>query len=310
MLRIFCLIVVTAGIAACDLTGEPSESEERELSEGAAATPRAPLSTPEAPEVCGTPVAPGGSTVELQVNGQQRSFELYIPQGYDPVDRHALLFDFHGAGGTGAGQSAYSGVYDVADSGEFIVASPDADPVRRTWDFDGGDDADFVAAMVATVETRVCLDSARIYAMGFSDGATFANVLACEEGFNLAGIGIVAGGGSARNCQPQGPLGVIVMHGTEDPILPYAGINPDQWAADWAELNGCETVPATEDLGQGINRATYANCPPDGEVVFYRIEGGGHTWPGADQTLLGDVGSTTNALQATLEIAHFFGLVE
>jgi polyhydroxybutyrate depolymerase len=309
LLRLVCVLLVAAALVACDLTGEPSEDEPA-VDEGAAATPRAPISTLEAPEICGTPVPPGATTVTLQVNGQQRSFELYVPAGYDPVDRHALLFDFHGAGGTGAGQSTYSGVYAVADQGEFVVVSPDADPVRRTWDFDGGEDADFVAAMVSNLETRVCLDTSRIYAMGFSDGATFANVLACEEGFNLAGIGIVAGGGSARNCEPRGPLDVMIMHGTDDPILPYAGIQPDQWAADWAELNGCESVPATEDLGQGIGRATYVGCPPDGEVVFYRIEGGGHTWPGADQTLLGDVGSTTQALRGTLEIARFFGLIE
>ena len=49
---------------------------------------------------------------------------------------------------------------------------------------------------------------------------------------------------------------------------------------------------------------------PNGEVVFYRIDGGGHTWPGSDQTLPIDVGSTTHALQGTVEIARFFGLVD
>ena len=190
MLRFLIPIATVLLIAGCDLTGDPSDDDNPERDQGAARTPAAPLTTPEVPEVCGTPVPAGPSTVALEVEGKQRSFELYVPSTYDAVDRHPLVFDFHGAGGSGAGQSEYSGIYEVADTGGFVVASPDADPVRRTWDFDGGDDADFVAAIVATVETRVCLDSARIYAMGFSDGATFANVLACEEGFNLAGIGI------------------------------------------------------------------------------------------------------------------------
>lgn len=307
------MLALTAALclAACDLTGEPSEADPDELEDGGALTPQAPIVTPTAPEVCGTAVPAGATTVTLDVEGIQRTFELYVPSSYDPVDRHPLLFDFHGAGGTGAGQSAYSGAYAVADSGGFIVVSPDAEPARQTWDFDGGADAAFVAAIVESLRTRVCLDAGRIYAMGFSDGGTFANVLACEEDFNLAGIGIVAGGGSAQNCQPRGPLNVIVMHGTDDPILPYLAIDPEQWATDWAELNGCDPIPATEDLGQGIARFTYGACPANGEVIFYRIDGGGHTWPGADETALPpEVGPTTNALQGTLEIARFFGLVD
>jgi polyhydroxybutyrate depolymerase len=308
--RLLLLAVLLAAAAACDLTGEPSETDTSEVEDGEAATPREALPTPNVSEACGTEVAPGVSTVTLAVAGEERSFQLYVPSSYDPVDRHALVFDFHGAGGSGAGQSEYSGVYPVADSGGFVVASPDAEATRRTWDFDGGADSEFVAAMVETLRTRVCLDTTRIYAMGFSDGATFANVLACEEGFNLAGIALVSGGGSAQSCQPRGPLDVIMMHGTEDPVLPYNVINPDQWASDWAELNGCEEVPVTEDLGQGIGVATFSNCPPEGDVVFYRVEGGGHTWPGADNVLPPEAGPTTNALQGTTEIARFFGLIE
>jgi polyhydroxybutyrate depolymerase len=60
-------------------------------------------------------------------------------------------------------------------------------------------------------------------------------------------------------------------------------------AGDWAAGNGIGGEPAVEQLPGAagdppVTRLTWAapGCPP---VVLYRIEGGGHGWPGGPQFL-------------------------
>ena len=60
-------------------------------------------------------------------------------------------------------------------------------------------------------------------------------------------------------------------------------------ARDWAAGNGIGGEPVAEQLPQApgdppVTRLTWSapGCPP---VVLYRIEGGGHGWPGGPQYL-------------------------
>jgi polyhydroxybutyrate depolymerase len=48
-------------------------------------------------------------------------------------------------------------------------------------------------------------------------------------------------------------------------------------------------------------------CAESTEVVFYKIDNGGHTWPGAKQYLpKAIIGATTRAFDASEVIAQFF----
>ena len=48
-------------------------------------------------------------------------------------------------------------------------------------------------------------------------------------------------------------------------------------------------------------------CAANTEVVFYKIDSGGHTWPGGKQYLPAAViGPTTRALDGSEAIAQFF----
>jgi polyhydroxybutyrate depolymerase len=47
---------------------------------------------------------------------------------------------------------------------------------------------------------------------------------------------------------------------------------------------------------------TYEGCSAD--VVFYRIDGGGHSWPGASADV--PLGSTTRTIDANELIVDFF----
>jgi hypothetical protein len=86
---------------------------------------------------------------------------------------------------------------------------------------------------------------------------------------------------------------VIVMMSPDDPIVPYNGFgwvgSVDATIDFWIEANQTSTEPEetvwepTEEDSTRIVRYVYSGGESGTEVVLYKIEGGGHTWPGGPQ---------------------------
>ena len=105
------------------------------------------------------------------------------------------------------------------------------------------------------------------------------------------------------DCQPDEPISILIMNGTEDPLVPWEGgqvhflrkelggaVSTPDMIAFWVEANGCDPTPTVErlpDLDPDdeilIQKDTYSDCLEDTQVVLYTVEGGGHTWPGGPQ---------------------------
>jgi polyhydroxybutyrate depolymerase len=67
-----------------------------------------------------------------------------------------------------------------------------------------------------------------------------------------------------------------------------------------------EALPDARD-GTVVHRYESTKCADNTEVVFYKIDSGGHTWPGGKQYLPAAViGPTTRALDGSEAIALFF----
>jgi poly(3-hydroxybutyrate) depolymerase len=96
-----------------------------------------------------------------------------------------------------------------------------------------------------------------------------------------------------------GPAGHGRAHGPRDARAGagFAAVFPDGWnhvwietvARDWAAVNGCAPQPVIDGLpaAPGEPSPTRLTWQTSGRtaVVLYRIEGGGHTWPGGAQYL-------------------------
>ncbi|KPK37632.1 MAG: hypothetical protein AMJ69_10865 [Gammaproteobacteria bacterium SG8_47] len=257
----------------------------------------------------------------LTVAGVQRSYDLYVPDelGQGPV---ALVFMFHGHMGrsavmTGANDRAapYKRWLDLAARHKFIVVAPQgekgADGYRGWNDCRADaqtnprtDDLAFVDAMLAALRVRYPIDTARIYATGTSNGGNFCYRLAQERSEVFAAVAPVVAAMPARNkCQiPSRPVSVLIMNGTADPILPYAGgpvgrrqrdqqqrgsvLSTEDSVKYWVTHNGTETKPVIGTLadvepddGGQVSVATYGSGRAGTEVVLYRVQGGGHTEP-------------------------------
>ncbi len=253
-----------------------------------------------------TTACPAGATTGLSVkmmtsSGIERSYRLYVPSSYDASAPVAMVLNFHGLGGSGQQQERGSGFIDIAEREGFVLVSPDGTNSPKRWYIYGKwergyvDDFAFVDDLIDEVSASVCIDPARIFATGMSNGAGLSSLLGCEND-RIAAIAPVAGSPySAYLCRNAGPVPVIAFHGTDDTLVPFDGGNGGRLGLpvtpvrdnmrDWAEHNGCDMTLQTERIAEDVVLERYTNCDEGADVLLYVIEGGGHTWPGATRDI-------------------------
>jgi polyhydroxybutyrate depolymerase len=256
----------------------------------------------------------GTSTHHVTVRGVDRVFLVHIPP--HPTAGMRLVVDFHGAASDMNQQSVYTGFDPVADAHGFVVATPNGvDAAIRQWRYFSVDDNGFAVALVRDLVVDACVDKAHVYATGYSSGAGMTASLACQESDTFAGFGLVAADVYfPALCGKAKRRPIIIFHGTADPVVPYYGghiggptglvIAPaEETAAAWAKHNGCAAGAIETRLGSQVVRLTWKGCKAP--VVMYRIEGGGHTWPGA-KIDVSRLGLTTHQVNATAQMWKFF----
>jgi polyhydroxybutyrate depolymerase len=183
------------------------------------------------------------------------------------------------------------------------------------------DDAGFIAALIGHVAQSTPIDRRRVYVTGASNGAMMAYRLACTQPDRFAAIAAVAGNLPARlECAPTRPTPVLIINGTADPLMPWKGgevragaqrlgqvLSAPATADRWAAINRCDRPTEVPRDGTRVFRRDFGRCAAGSAVVVYRVEGGGHTWPGGpQQTAPALVGRTSRDLNATDVIWDFF----
>jgi polyhydroxybutyrate depolymerase len=130
---------------------------------------------------------------------------------------------------------------------------------------------------------------------------------------------------------PPGPLPVVLIHGTADPLVAYEGgpmswwvrrlfrvggvsLSAPQTAAYFAARNAITRPPAVTDLPHrqesGKTSVTRTDYQQDGKppVTLYTVHAGGHTIPGSRKAPF-VLGRTNHDLNAAEAIGQFFGLM-
>ena len=267
----------------------------------------------------------------LKSGGDLRNYWLVRPEGLEKTKPAPLLMVLHGSAGSGEDMMTVTqrGFERLADKEKFVVVYPDA--LERRWNDQGGtvDDVGFLLAIVDKLVADGLVDKNRIYVAGISNGGMMAQRLACEQADRIAGIATVAGGlpePLQATCKPARALPVLVIHGTEDPIVPWAGgavagfedfgkvLSARETAKFWAANNRCGdggVIAAEPDRdpkdGTRVKMEVFASCPAGAAVRLAAVEGGGHTWPGGYQYLPERfIGRTSQDVDANSLIWNFF----
>jgi polyhydroxybutyrate depolymerase len=295
---------------------------------------------------CATADAAGGkgslSKGTLVTAERDRDYLLYTPSGLAGRQAVPLVMVFHGGGGTARGIAREVGrsLHAIADREKFYVVYPDS--VDKMWDFGSDlisesreervDDKAFFAQLLDKLMLALPIDSQRVFATGISRGGMASYFVACSLPGRIRAIAPVAmplPEFMRPLCENAHDVGVAVMNGTDDPLVPFEGgqvtvgrrergavMSTDATIEFWRARNGCaaepverETLNAARDRTQ-VHRSSWTDCDY-APVLLYQIEGGGHTWPSGRQYLPRlAIGRVTRDIDGAAEVWKFFSQFE
>jgi polyhydroxybutyrate depolymerase len=264
--------------------------------------------------------------VSIQVQGETRTAMIHVPNGYSASgdDEWPVIFAFHG--GSGNSSAAMSKHWKKHRDGDFILVLPNGqtkvdtqagwfsvseDPLQHVW---------FIRDLVAEVSRTHRVDSGRVYAAGFSNGGYMTMHLACQANDLFAGFSVVSQTlylNIAEQCSGTHKRPMMYMIGDKDPKSFWHGkprtMGVDDTLAWFLDRNGCPSKPSSsKDLPDkpgdktSVHRSTWNACSDVPGMRFYKITGGGHSWPGPTGSGEPDHCSDVSASEETIEFFREF----
>lgn len=251
----------------------------------------------------------------LIYNSRQRTFLVHLPASYDGQAKIPLLIAMHGGGGSALNLQNQSGLSLAADQNDFIVVYPEGYHGGflniRTWNAGwccgyssttNIDDVGFIDTLLDVLIARYNIDTNRIYATGMSNGGFMSYRLACELSHRIAAIAPIASSMSLIECNPGRPVPIIHFHSYQDGSVPYEGgigngisdhynAPLDSVLAVWAATNACQEGKIEVQDNDDYTQYTWTNCDCASDIIWYLTKDGGHSWPGGNQTPIGDLPS-------------------
>lgn len=250
------------------------------------------------------------TTRQIVVDDSLREYIVYTPPGYNSDYSVPLVILFHGFDAPVLTQIDVSQLYLVADTANFIAVYPQGLVVEDLifggsapgWNIPGNysayqDDVYFIDMVIDDIiaSEDYSIDTNRIHATGWSNGGEMAYYVACKLSNRIASVASVSGPMSLyminEACMPSRAVSYMHVQGTVDPFAPVEGnetVSHLEGSCEyWAKQGFCDTIPEitylpdinTEDSSTVTHKA-YNNCDQGIEVVLYRVENGGHCWPG------------------------------
>lgn len=253
----------------------------------------------------------------IEHDGLQRSYYLHAPANHvNNGGRPPVLLVLHGGGrADGKDLARRTGFNAIADREGVIAVYPNGIDAqwndgrgvtfRRAADNEHIDDVGFLAAVIDKVLIDQHGDPDRVYVTGLSNGGMMALRMGCEASTRLAAIAPVIANLPKRivpACAPRGPLPMLLMNGTDDPLVPWNGgfvtvfrktsgevISTPETIALWRHFNRCtgpEQTRQLPDRDRDDHSTVFVHAYGcDGRqqsVVLYEIRGGGHNLPGGN----------------------------
>ena len=278
-------------------------------------------------------------------NKLERTFHIHFPENFRKSIKMPLVIALHGKGGEGESMILVTrrGFNDLADSEGFVVVYPDG--IGKGWN-DGRmdeesndrahkeniDDVGFISELIDRMIKDYNINPKRVYVTGISNGAIMSYRLACELSSKITAIAPVDGNIPyllSDDCVPSRPVSVLAINNVDDPLVPFEGgeiwghfhrvklgkvLSVNESIGFWVRRNKCSKVPLINQEpdrdpsdGTRVLRKEFKKGMGGTEVILYKIDGGGHTWPGGLQYLPAWlIGKTSRDIDANQVIWTFF----
>ncbi|MCA0273691.1 MAG: hypothetical protein LCH69_16740 [Proteobacteria bacterium] len=262
----------------------------------------------------------------------ERYYEIELPANPKGA---ALILALHGGGGDPDQFAKASGLARAATQAGYAVAFP-AGSGRRgdrllTWNGgyccgyaarNGVDDVSFLKAVIEDAARRFGVDGSGVYLTGMSNGSIMAETFAARNPGLVRAVTGVAGTMDTSAIRVAGRVPALIIHGTADPMVPYAGGQGDRsltrthfasvpsvvdaFLAPWGGVPArTDRVIDRKDDGTSVSVSDYQK---GGQVVLrlMTVEGGAHHWPGGRKARLSE--GKTQEIDANTEILRFFAM--
>jgi poly(3-hydroxybutyrate) depolymerase len=246
------------------------------------------LKNPPGPSAgCGkTPTLASGSRT-ITVGGQSRGYMIRIPANYDRSHPYPLVFAFHWNGGSmndvdGGGTSGYTwsyyGIREKADKSadaKMIFIAPNG--ISAGWQNTGNRDLNLVDELLKLAKGDLCVDTTRVFSMGFSYGGGMTYAIACARAKVFRAAAVYAGAELSGCSDGTQPIAYIGFHGLRDMTCRIAG---GRTLRDrFVKNNGCPSQTAPEPAENSLKHVctSYTGCNSAYPVRWCAFDGAGHS---------------------------------
>lgn len=246
---------------------------------------------------------------EFYVSGEANPREYIFYKPSSASANAPLVFVSHGYSGSAQDIMNYSGFIELADTHGFAVCFPQGQLDGGDAYFNVGyntspnnatDEVQFFVELASYLQETFNLSQENTFSTGMSNGADLSYLLACEASETFSAIAGVAGtmfNNIINNCTANEYVSIMEIHGTQDNVTYYNG-DPDDtfWGPYpsqedvidfWVGNNDCQLVESgylpniNPNDGSEIFLEKYLSSNTSTHIWFYKVEGGGHDWPGA-----------------------------
>lgn len=218
------------------------------------------------------------------VGGVARSYDMFVPEPYDAEYPHAVIFSYHGVGGTANTNQFRLDVFSEEDGGASINVAPQGWghanwPENHFVPFSFDDSVVVFDQVLDRIAADYCVDLNRVFVIGNSNGGQMAFHLGCVRGDRIRAI--VPNGGRCFSygtglCDPYNGAGGQTCAG-DVMVLSVMGEDDTTRHADeeasregYRVRQGCS---AETEAREPEPCRRYTGCNDGGEVAYCRIPG-------------------------------------
>lgn len=226
----------------------------------------------------------------IESSGGARSYAVHTPAQYAYNTRTPAVIIFSGKGGTGAEFQYTTDFKNQPVLSIYPEPLKDKDGVTAwqgaPYSPEGVSDVYFVGDVIKQVSKDYCIDPARIYTVGMSNGGGIAWLSACYLSDTIAATASISGAyyQKYQHCpEPKRPVPVLAVHSRTDTQVPYAGstkrglIPIDTWVAERAKANQCQPTSAVKGAAE-FTITTWQKCKENATVELLTLTNKQHGW--------------------------------
>ena len=204
----------------------------------------------------------------LSIDGTARVWSVWLPNNYDAERAYPLVVLLHGCGG----ETNNVPIQNSSGENAILIRGAAAQQDNCWNNQESGPNDEFFDAMLDTSMAQMCVDSERVFVVGYSSGSWLSNMLNCVRADRIRAVGTVAGGNplfGMPNC--NGNVAAIFIHDQNDSDNDISG---SESARDrLLEANSCTDTTMAISPEPCV---AYQGCAPEYPIVWCATSGQGH----------------------------------